>query len=122
MKKVLLVDNHEGFRTSIVKYFVVGGMDVVECSGAREALERLEQGGIDIVLTDLNMPGMTGLELIEEIRRRREWDDIPVFVLSVTENEHLVRRALDLGAAGFLQKPFSLDEFLSLARRHVPDI
>jgi len=122
MKTVLLVDNHEGFRSSIVKYFVVGGMEVAECDSAKRALSRLKQGGIDIVLTDLNMPVMTGLELIEEIRKVRAWDDIPIFILSVTENEHLIQRAMDLGAAGFLQKPFSLDEFLSLARKFIPDL
>ena len=122
MKTILLVDNHEGFRNSIVKYFVVGGMEVAECASAPEALERLKKGGIDIVLTDLNMPGMTGLELIEAVRANPSWDGIPIFILSVTENEHLIRRAMDLGAAGYLQKPFSLDEFLSMARKFVPDL
>ena len=122
MKTVLLVDNHEGFRSSIVKYFVVGGMQVVECSSGQEALKRLQFGGIDIVLTDLNMPVMTGIELIEAIRKNEEWNGIPIFILSVTENEHLIQRAMDLGAAGYLQKPFSLDEFLSLAREHVPEL
>lgn len=122
MKTVLLVDNHEGFRTAIVKYFVVSGMQAVEAASGPEALERLAQGGIDLILTDLNMPGMTGLDLIAAIRANPAWDAIPIFVLSVTENEGLMARALDLGAAGYLQKPFSLDEFLSMARQHVPDL
>ena len=122
MKTVLLVDNHEGFRSSIVKYFIVGGMQVVECGSAKEALSRLEHGGIDVVLTDLNMPNMTGIELVEEIRKREDWNQIPIFILSVTENEHLIQKAMELGAAGFLQKPFSLDQFLSMAREYVPDL
>ena len=122
MKKVLLVDNHSGFRSSIEKYFIIGGMDVVQAETGQEALKHLREQPIDIVLTDMNMPEMTGLELIELIRSEKRWAHIPIFLLSVSENTAVVKKAMDLGAAGFLQKPFSLDEFLVLARKYVSDL
>lgn len=122
MKKVLLVDNHSGFRASIEKYFIIGGMSVIQAGTGKEALEMLEEMDIDIVLTDLNMPEMTGLELIEEIRSQQKWDEIPIFLLSVSENSAVVTKAMGLGASGFLQKPFSLDDFLVLARKYVSDL
>lgn len=122
MKKVLLVDNHSGFRASIEKYFIIGGMTVVQAGTGLEALGILSQESIDIVLTDLNMPEMTGLELIEKIREEEAWNDIPIFLLSVSENSSVVTKAMSLGASGFLQKPFSLDDFLVLARKYVSDL
>jgi len=122
MKKVLLVDNHPGFRASIQKYFVIGGMSVVEAETGAEALEVLRKQQIDVVLTDMNMPSMTGLELIEYIRTEKKWNDIPIFLLSVSENKAVVDEAMKLGASGFLQKPFSLDEFLAVAREFIPDL
>ena len=122
MKKVLLVDNHAGFRASIEKYFIIGGMSVVQAENGTEALRILREETIDIILTDMNMPEMTGLELIALIKTEKRWCSIPIFLLSVSENPAVVSRAMEAGAAGFLQKPFSLDEFLELARNHVPGL
>ena len=96
---------------------------VVEACDAFEALRLLPREEFDIVLTDVNMPALSGLELIRLIRARPEHRSLPIVVLSTEREEGDLRRAREAGADGYLPKPFEdealgevLDRFLPAAR------
>lgn len=90
------------------------GYEVLTAISGEEALERLEAGLVDIVLTDNNMPGMQGLDLLAEVRER--WPDVPVIIMTGYGNMQVSMRAHELGAAGYLLKPF---EDIALISREV---
>jgi two-component system, OmpR family, KDP operon response regulator KdpE len=79
----------------------------------REALERLEDEDFDLIVTDLSMPRMDGLELVREARRRSA---VPILVLTVKHEEREKVRLLDAGADDYVTKPFSTAELLARAR------
>ncbi len=113
MGTILLVDNHDGFRSSVVRYLTLGGFQVLDAPSALEALNVLAaHPEIVLLLTDLNMPEMSGLELIRRVHSDPRWKDLPILVLSVTGSIELQAQVLEEGAVGFMQKPFSLAEFL----------
>ncbi len=89
---------------------VPAGYEVLECPGAPEARKALEDGGISLLITDLNMPGGTGLDLVRALRRGSA--DLPVIILSGSIDEETVRAADDLGRVLCMGKP--LDQALLL--------
>ena len=83
------------------------GLDVVEASSGFEALRLLPRGPYDLVITDINMPDINGLELISFIRRSEAHKETPVLIISTQSSERDRARGLSLGANGYLSKPFS---------------
>jgi two-component system chemotaxis response regulator CheY len=82
-------------------------LEVVEASSGFEALRLLPRGPYDLVITDINMPDINGLELISFIRKSESHKHTPVLVISTQSSERDRARGLALGANGYLSKPFS---------------
>jgi DNA-binding response OmpR family regulator len=77
----------------------------------REAVQLMMRGiSPDLIVLDMNMPGVTGIDVIEFIRSRAGWDHIPIIILSVESANEMVERAMNLGADGYIFKPMTLDE------------
>ncbi len=88
------------------------GVDVVEASSGFEALRLLPRGPYDLVITDINMPDINGLELISFIRKSESHRNTPVLIISTQSSERDRTRGLALGANGYLIKPFSQEALL----------
>lgn len=86
------------------------GLDVVEASSGFEALRLLPRGPYELVITDINMPDINGLELISFIRRSELHKETPVLIISTQSSERDRARGLSLGANGYLTKPFSPED------------
>jgi DNA-binding NtrC family response regulator len=101
---VLVVDDHASARESVADVLRHAGYDVATCASAIEALGRLSAKPVDVVITDLQMPGMDGLEFIREIERRR----LGVQVLMITAHASVASavEAMRHGAFDYLEKPF----------------
>jgi DNA-binding NtrC family response regulator len=104
--RVLVVDDHPRSRESIADVLRCAGYDVATCASASEGLARLAQHPVDVVITDLQMPGMDGLEFIREIERRR----LGVQVLMITAHASVASavEAMRHGAFDYLEKPFDV--------------
>jgi two-component system, chemotaxis family, chemotaxis protein CheY len=89
------------------------GLDVVEASSGFEALRLLPRGPYDLVITDINMPDINGLELISFMRRSELHKETPVLIISTQSSERDRARGLSLGANGYLIKPFSPEDLQS---------
>ena len=97
------------------------GVDVVEASSGFEALRLLPRGPYDLVITDINMPDINGLELISFIRKSESHKATPVLIISTQSSERDRARGLSLGANGYLIKPFSPEVLQTEVWRLLPN-
>jgi len=106
---VLIVDDSSSMRAILKKIIRVSGFSVGEFLAAadgKEALKVLKDEWVDIVLTDINMPSMNGLELIAEMKKDDLMSSIPVVMVTTEGSEKRMQEAMDLGASGYVKKPF----------------
>jgi len=111
--KILVVDDDPQIRRVMKATLVAHSYEVVEARTGEEALERLPHEMPNLVLLDMNMPGMGGLETCRTIRAG---SDIPVIILSVRNTEKDKVAALDAGADDYVTKPFGIEELLARIR------
>ena len=107
--RVLIADDHALVREGLRKVLELDGSIELagEAGSASETLSRLQQGGVDLVLLDLLMPGCTDVDLIERIVKA--YPALPVLVLTMHADPHIARRALEAGANGYLTKDISTE-------------
>ncbi|RLB28036.1 MAG: response regulator [Deltaproteobacteria bacterium] len=106
---VLIVDDSSSMRAVIKKTIRVSGFNVgqyLEASNGAEALEVLSREWVDLVLTDINMPRMDGLELVREMKNDELFRSIPVVMVTTEGSETRVKESMELGARGYIKKPF----------------
>lgn len=111
--RVLVVDDEESYRQALSSGLTHEGFDVDVASDGTEALRRFSDQRPDVVLLDMLLPGMHGIEVC---RRMRALADIPIIMVSAVDTELDVVLGLELGAAGYVTKPFRLRELV--ARMH----
>jgi two-component system KDP operon response regulator KdpE len=111
--KILVVDDEPKIRMFIRANLEARGYEVIVAQDGSEAVEKASLELPDIVVLDVNMPQMDG---IEACRRIREWTDIPIIVLSVRGDEKDKVSALDEGADDYVTKPFGIEELLARIR------
>lgn len=116
MKRILIVDDEPQIKRMLRTSLQSSGYDVVLAANGVEALEQFGRHVPDLVITDLAMPEMNGLELTQAIRRMAS---TPIIVLSVRDTDAMKVNALDEGADDYLTKPFSMPELLARVRAHI---
>jgi two-component system chemotaxis response regulator CheY len=110
---VLVVDDSAAIRKILQRVLRQTGMaigTVHEAGDGQEALELLKGHKIDLVLTDINMPRMDGLQLLSAMKASPQWNGIPVMMITTEGGETKVGEAVRLGAAGYVRKPFTADQ------------
>ena len=111
---VLVVDDSAAIRKILQRVLRQTGMSIRsihEAGDGQEALDQLRNhAGIQLVLTDINMPKMDGLQLLAAIKSSSEWRHIPVVMITTEGGETKVGEAVKLGAAGYVRKPFTADQ------------
>ena len=113
MKRILVVDDSATIRRMVISALrPVPGVDFEQASTGLEALERLALAPVDLVVLDLNMPDMHGVEVLRFIRSHQSFRDIPVVVLTTRGDEESRAAALQAGATKYLTKPFVPSELL----------
>lgn len=110
---VLVVDNEAQIRRVLRTVLASHGYSVSEARSGEEAVEKIRQEKIDLILLDVNMPGMSGMEACAEIRRSC---DAPIIMLTVRNSERDKVQALDAGADDYVVKPFSPREVVARVR------
>jgi DNA-binding response OmpR family regulator len=104
LSRVLVVDDDSTVREVVVTYLRAGGHDVIEAADGEEALSLMQGAGADLVVLDLMLPGMDGLEVCRRIRAVRQ---VPVIMLTALGSESDRVIGLELGADDYVSKPFS---------------
>ena len=113
--KILVVDDERGARMALEVPLRMSGYDVVAATCGREALALGEDKRFDVVLTDIYMPDITGLEVVREFRRLSP--DTKVIAVTAQGSLEVAMQALEEGAFDFIAKPFNIDEVLALVSR-----
>ncbi len=106
---VLIVDDSSSMRAVIKKAIRVSGFkvgDFLEAADGQEALAVLADGWVDVVLSDINMPNMNGLELMAAMQKDPLLREIPVVVVTTEGSQKKVQMVNEMGAKGYVQKPF----------------
>lgn len=104
---VLIVDDDD-MMLQMAEYILEKDTDVriLKASSGMQCIGTLQQEIVDLVLLDIQMPGMDGLRTMELIRKREDWKNIPVIFLTATSDKGTVIKASQLGVAGYIKKPF----------------
>lgn len=111
--RVLVVDDNEDVRDLLRLHLVAGGFDVEIAENGQQAIDSIASAPPDLMLTDLNMPGMDGFQLIEAVRANPSHRNMPIILLTAHSDVTVVRRGMDLGADDFLTKPVNSKDLLN---------
>lgn len=111
LPKILLVDDEERFRTNLKKMLAAQGFDVADVDGGPGALKELAQASYDVMLLDMRMPGMNGLETLAAIKQ--DHPDVEVIVLTGHASVDAAADIIRLGGSEFLLKPCPLEEVIA---------
>jgi two-component system, OmpR family, KDP operon response regulator KdpE len=111
--RILIVDDEQAIRRFLRTSLEAHGYEVDEAGTGQDALRVAPVARPDVIILDLGLPDMDGIEVIQKIR---EWSDVPIVVLSVREREADKIEALDLGADDYVTKPFGMGELLARIR------
>jgi two-component system KDP operon response regulator KdpE len=114
--RILVVDDEPQIRRVMRTTLTPRGYEVADARSGEEALEKLQAGRYDLVLLDINMPGMGGVEACRAIRQGKYGSDVSIIMLTVRNAESDKVEALDAGADDYVTKPFSTPELLARIR------
>jgi two-component system chemotaxis response regulator CheY len=118
MKRVLVVDDSSTTRALIVSTIEeMEGFETVEAPNGFEALKRIPQQPLDLIVTDINMPDINGLEIVHFVKHHPDYRSIPMIIVSTEGSDEDVKRGLDLGASAYVKKPFEPEQLKSTIRR-----
>lgn len=119
-KTVLVVDDSASMRGLISHTLTQAGFTVIEGSNGQEGLERLAGKRVEIIITDLNMPVMDGIQFITQLRAKREYKFTPVLMLTTESQDTKKQAAKVAGATGWITKPFNPEQMLQTIAKVLP--
>ncbi len=110
---ILIVDDSAAIRKilhRVLKQAELPLGNIYEAGDGVQALEILKANSVDLVLSDINMPNMDGMQLLGQIRGNPQWQAVKVIMITTEGNQSKVLEAVGLGAAGYVRKPFTADQ------------
>lgn len=110
-KSILIVEDSDVMRAFLVASLEGLPIQIVEASTGFEALKVLPHHNFSLIVTDINMPDINGLELISFLKKHPNYNDVPIVVISTERSEEDRKRAKSLGACDYLVKPFEMEDF-----------
>jgi two-component system chemotaxis response regulator CheY len=120
--KILIVDDDKTTRKLLSLYLKGSGFEVVTAENGLNALEKLGSDTFQLVLTDLNMPFMDGIEFLKAMKSNPGTSHIPALMLTTETDEEERQRAIDAGADGYLSKPVTAEVMVAKIRQMVGEI
>ncbi len=113
MLDILIVDDSAAIRKILQRVLRQADLPigtVLEAGDGVEALAALQTQGVGLILSDINMPNMNGLELLSQLKASETWKAVPVVMVSTEGSQAKVLEAVQLGAAGYVRKPFNAEQ------------
>src|SRR6266850_872884 len=121
MAQILVVDDSTTMRQMVTFTLTSAGHEVVEAPDGNKALVVAKQRKFDLVITDVNMPGMNGIDLVKALRDLKTYKTIPILILARDASDVNIKKAETLGASGFIEKPFTPERLLSVVNQVLVD-
>ncbi len=122
MPRILLIDDEELVVKSLEKLLKKEGYEVVSVREGEEAIKRAEETNFNLIVTDIRMPHLSGIDTlcqIREISRRKGIAQVPAICITGYADEEVNKKAEQLGVAEYIYKPFDLRDFLNCVRKHM---
>ena len=122
LSKVLIVED-SSLQAKIYRMFFHNfpGCEVIVAPNGLQAMDQLAlEEGFDLIILDINMPKMNGLDFLEAMRRDGSFEDIPIIVISTEGKDDDIRRALELGANAYIKKPWKPDHVREIIDKIIP--
>ena len=110
---ILIVDDSAAIRKILQRVLRQADLplgNLYEAGDGAEALEALKTKSVGLILSDINMPNMDGLQLLGNLKAATEWRNVPVVMITTEGSQARVMEAVQLGAAGYVRKPFTADQ------------
>jgi two-component system chemotaxis response regulator CheY len=120
MATILAVDDSASMRQMVAFTLKSAGFNVIEASDGQQALEKAKQNPVDLVLSDVNMPVMDGIELVKNLRMLPEYKFTPILMLTTESAGDKKMEGKSAGATGWLVKPFNPEQLLATIRKVLP--
>lgn len=119
MAIILTVDDSKVIRDLVEAVLVENGHEVVTASDGVEGLDATRKQQFDMILSDINMPNMTGISMVSKVRRLPDYEYIPIIMLTTESSNFKKDKAKRMGATGWLQKPFDPDRLMKAVNKLV---
>lgn len=120
MKKILITEDSATMRSLIVSTLeAMGDVEVIEAVNGFDALRLLPREKVDMIITDINMPDINGLELISYVRKNPNYEKVPLIIISTEGSEKDREKGLSLGANEYLVKPFDPNQLIELVGKYL---
>ena len=117
MKTILTVDDSATIRQMTSLVLKGAGYEVIEAVDAKDAISKLDGREVHLVLTDINMPEMDGIEFTRQLRAKPEYQFVPVIMLTTESQVEKKQEGKAAGATGWIVKPFNQDQLLAVVRK-----
>jgi two-component system chemotaxis response regulator CheY len=120
VSNILIVDDSMTMRQMVNFTLSSAGHTVTEAGNADEALLNAQKQRFDLVISDVNMPGRSGIELVAELRKLAEYKFVPIILLTTESQPEMKSKGRAVGATGWIVKPFDPEALLSVLRKVLP--
>lgn len=116
-RTILTADDSPSMREMVGFTLKNAGYQVVEAVDGRDALSKMAAGAVQMLITDLNMPNMDGIELIRQVRALPQYKFIPIIMLTTESQDDKKQAGKTAGASGWIVKPFRGEQLVTIARK-----
>ncbi len=116
-KVIMTADDSSSIRQMVSFTLRQAGYDIVEAVDGQDALNKLDGTGVDMLITDLNMPTMDGIELIRQTRAKPEYKFIPIVMLTTESQAEMKQKGKQAGATGWIVKPFQPEQLVAVVKK-----
>ena len=120
MAAILAVDDSNSLRQMVAFTLKSSGFDVIEAVDGQDAIDKLRERSVDLVLTDQNMPRMDGITLVRHLRSQPQFQLTPILILTTESSDEMKQAGRAAGATGWLVKPFDPRRLVEVIRKVLP--
>ncbi len=114
---IMTADDSASMRQMISFTLKQAGYEVLEAEDGRDAISKMADNKVDMLITDLNMPNVDGIELIKQVRSRQEYKFIPVVMLTTESSDDKKQAGKSAGATGWIVKPFAPEQLVAVIKK-----
>jgi two-component system chemotaxis response regulator CheY len=116
-KKVLVVDDSSTVRQQVAQVLTQVGFEVLEATDGQLGAEMIDKEALAVVICDVNMPRMNGIEMVTTVKSRPQHAALPILMLTTDGQPALIKRAKEVGARGWMVKPFNPNQLVAAVKK-----
>ncbi|MGE5400990.1 MAG: response regulator transcription factor [Ignavibacteriales bacterium] len=120
MYKIMLVEDEDDLRQGIKAFLEIAGYETIEAANGKEAMQKISETVPDIIISDIMMPVMNGLELLKKVRQQSLLKSTPFIILTAKTDLEDVKTGMEAGACHYITKPFKIKELINVISNNLP--